>query len=274
MKIAGFTILEPGASFSMKRLYMLLKIRVIEDAPAVLLAAAGALAVNLLAVAVLGYALFGGSTQNNDTWGAIIALGGILLASRAFAQLHSGRSAIDAVLLPASNQEKYVATLAMYLIVYPIAASILAFLASAISSGMEALAGNGFGPLWHPFRADIWRTWAEYAVATVFFVMGSAAFKKLALLKTILAAIACYLVPAALLFFVITSRYRGNGQDAPGISYMNGILRIGDGDSSTYALSGTLRWITDIYRYAILPALALVFGYRKMSKKEIADEVQ
>lgn len=256
--------------FSAARVALLCRNRALEDLPALGIGAGVLVGINLLTL------LFAGRTSMNDadgqSWTFAIMLAGFILASAAFRGMHDGRGGTDWILLPASGAEKYVAALFSYLFAYPIAASIAAMALSAILSLIELAAGGPGGNIWNPIAAIGLKGWANYAIAALVLAVGSAAFRKRALIKTI-GVVVAYSLAAAGIFFLAVFIVR-DLRGLPSFSFIasHGGFRV-DGDFNWKA-PPAVDVLLNIWCYAVLPIAALAYGYFRVAEKEALDEVQ
>jgi len=256
--------------FSAARVTLLCRNRALEDLPALGIGAGVLVGINLLTL------LFAGRTSMNDTdgqsWTFAIILAGFILASAAFRGMHDGRGGTDWILLPASGAEKYVAALFSYLFAYPIAASIATMALSAILSLIELAAGGPGGNIWNPIAAIGLKGWANYAIAALVLAVGSAAFRKRALIKTI-GVIVAFSLAAAGIFFLAVFIVR----DLRGLPSFSFIASHGG-----FSVDGDFAWkappavdvLLNIACYAVLPIASLAYGYFRVAEKEALDEVQ
>jgi len=256
--------------FSAARVALLCRNRALEDLPALGIGAGVLVGINLLTL------LFAGRTSMNDadgqSWTFAIMLAGFILASAAFRGMHDGRGGTDWILLPASGAEKYVAALFSYLFAYPIAASIATMALSAILSLIELAAGGPGGNIWNPIAAIGLKGWANYAIAALVLAVGSAAFRKRALIKTI-GVIVAFSLAAAGIFFLAVFIVR----DLRGLPSFSFIASHGG-----FSVDGDFAWkappavdvLLKIACYAVLPIASLAYGYFRVAEKEALDEVQ
>jgi len=255
-------------AFSFRRIWCLLRNRLLEEAATVGIGAAVVVGLNLLGLFFAKRATF--NAGGDQAWTLAICLGGLLLASSAFKPMHDGKAGTEWLLLPASSLEKYLAALAEYALVLPLALSAAAAGASALLALAErAMGGPGLG-IWTPMEAGGLAAWGEYAVAVSVFLAGSASFRKAAFLKTVGIASAYVLVVAALLgaawiFFP-------NPKIAH-FSMRDGVVKL-IGDDIPAAATGAIGIIFDIARYALVPLFSLIYGWAKVAEKEARDEVQ
>ena len=260
--------------FSLARLALLIRNRLYEEAGIVGIGAAAVFALNLLGILGARQAFFNAHGFGGGFWVPAIVISGIILAAQALKGMHDGKAGTEWILLPATPLEKYAAAFADSVILFPLAASLGAMALSALLSLVERVAGGPGGAIWTPFNAATARAWADYAVAAVLFLAGSAAFRKAALIKTAGLSIAYGLGVGILLSLGLWAIFKG----APaGISIFgsNGAFAISGGAASlSEGARKTVSIASGIASYAILPAFAMLFGAAKVAEKESRDEVQ
>ena len=264
--------LERG--FSFERLLLLLRNRLYDEAPILLIGAAIVAGLNALSLVVAKTAIFNieaARAPSGGFWGLTIILGGLFMAGTSLKCMHDGRAQTDWLLLPATGVEKYAAALADVVIVFPLIAAAAGIALSGALSLVEALAGGPGNPIWLPGIGAL-KAWAGYAAAATVFVAGSAAFRKAAFLKTGGIALGfAFLFALALALLIGQFVYGGWGS---GISFVDGrFYSSGDGLISDAALRA-MQAAFDVAAYALIPILAILFGCAKVVEKEARDEVQ
>jgi len=256
--------------FSASRVSLLMRNRAFEDLPSLAIGVGILAGLNLLSILIGGRAFMNDST--GQSWTFVMSLAGIVLAASAFRGMHDGRSGTDWILLPATSLEKYAAALISYLIIFPLVSMVAATGLSALLSLVELIAGGPGGRIWNPLRAVGLSGWADYAICALIFAVGSASFRKRALIKTLGLMTAYVLVVSGILFAAILLVRKLQGLPIPDIAINNGDIKI-DGD---LAIGGqpALNTILNIVRYALMPIFALVYGFFRVAEKEARDEVQ
>jgi hypothetical protein len=261
--------------FSFARLALLARNRVLDEAPIVGIGGAVILALNLLVILGARRAFFNAHGFGGGFWVPAIFVGGLILAAQAFRGMHDGKAGTEWVLLPATPLEKYAAAFADSVLLFPLAAAICAIALSAALSLLERAAGGPGGVIWTPFRLQVLRAWADYAVAALVLLAGSASFRKAALIKTAGLAAAYCLAAGILLSLGFWAIFKGGSAD---ISIFGGVGRGFSASGSGLEISKAARDLiaagADIARYAILPAFAILFGAARVAEKESRDEVQ
>jgi hypothetical protein len=170
------------------------------------MAAAGGFIILVTVLANLGR---GGGLDHLALFMPLLFIGGFGVTSLAFRELHQGEQSYFYLNLPASTFEKLASKLLVTSVGY--AAAALAFYS------MVALAGEGlnrliFGyghRLFNPVSRDVLFSVAVYLVTQGIFLVGSAYFRKLAFLKTVVAWNVLVIGTAALAGLITWLIFRG-----------------------------------------------------------------
>jgi hypothetical protein len=262
--------------FSFERTALLLRNRALEDLPSVLIGVGILFGVNLLSILATGYALF--NNGNGQIWTVFLLGTGIVLSGYAFKEMHDEKAGLDWVLLPATSLEKYVAATFEYVILYPIVGALVLMGLSGLLSGLELLAGGPGGRIWTPGASlgSAMSTWANYAILSLWFLAGSATFRRKPLLKSVGSLMLYVLVMAGIVFSILMARRvpRGVAFNGGAYSFMwNGNGRYMAWPLSSGAVSA-LNIILNILMYGIVPVFCVGYGYLRVAEKEVRDEVQ
>lgn len=258
----------PETRFSFERFALLVRNRLYDDAPAFATASAAVFALSLLFSVLRSRSSFDGPMGSSAAWPFLIVVGGVLLAGRAFERMHNGAGGTEWLLLPASTEEKYLAAVASYFVVYPVAATLAAVVVSALLSLIGLALGSVAFAVWNPFAAFNWRSAAAYPLIVSFALAGSARFRKLALVKTAALSFSWivflgFLGMALLFLFVSESR----GHFGPrGRFFASGIDLPAWKTAALETVSVALRVVSFVG--------ALLYGYFRVAEKEAVDEVQ
>ncbi|WP_304222019.1 hypothetical protein [Gracilinema caldarium] len=252
--------------YSVKRLYYLVRNRLFDDMVPILVGSAAVLALNLLLVI--------GSSQYNigsvESWAALGAIAGVLLAGNAFSRMHDGKAGTEWILLPASSAEKYSAALVMYLLVYPVLISIIAVIETLIISSFgKILYGM---PLWiyNPLSWVLVKNYGNYAFFILLALAGSARFRKFAIVKTAALVLGFVLLSSLLLLLgIMVATPEGR------IIMMHGLQgsSIQIQRSLEVGKEMTLKVLYTIFTIGTA-AFVLGYGYALVCEKEARDEVQ
>jgi hypothetical protein len=264
--------------FSFERAAILLRNRLLDDAPAIAVAAGAIIALNLLAIVFDNAPFLNKNFGPSTGWPAIVAIGGVLLAAKAFDRMHDGRSGPEWLLLPASSAEKYLSAATTYLVVYPIIASILATGLSAGLALVGELARTGGGTIWNPLATISLESTLAYFTFILFALAGTARFRKLALGKTAAIAAGWTLVMGAIFMFgialvmpelrpfILNMDAEMGPARGPGLNFnLNAAISPEKGDA-LHVLAEVMRWISVVF--------AAGYGFTLVSEKEARDEVQ
>ncbi len=116
----------------------------------------------------------------------MLFIGGYIITSLAFNDLHDPQRSYVYLTLPASNVEKFFSKLLLTSVGYIVAAMVLYFLFSVVMSLMNLVIFGESYPLFNPFDKVVWICNGVYFVTQSVFLLGAAFFRKNALIKTLL----------------------------------------------------------------------------------------
>ncbi len=261
-------------AFSFERLFLLIRNRLFDEAPVLLVGAAIVAGLNALSLVVARTAFFNiisRETPQGSFWALTIFLGGLLLAGTSLKGMHDGRGQTDWILLPATGVEKYAAALADAVLVFPLISAAAGVALSGLLYLVESLIGGPGNSIWLP-GMDALGAWGNYAVAATVFVAGSAAFRKAAFLKTSGIALGFAFLFALALVLLIAQFVYGGWEH--GISFVNGRFYSGGDELVSERAVRVMQTAFDAFAYALIPILAILFGAAKVVEKEARDEVQ
>jgi hypothetical protein len=256
--------------FSLERVGLLMRNRLFEDVNAIAIVIGVSAGLNVLSLIMGKSALFNrplnGSGQT--IWFMFICLGGILLAGRAFQQMHNGRGGSDWLLLPATPLEKYTAAFASYVVAYPLLASLVAFGLSAVLEGLAFLFNAPRGVIFNPLIGLDEYSITGYVIFASFALAASARFAKLPLVKTAAIAIA-WGIAFGLVFMGGLVVFTPEGRTMMTHHHAFLDLHYGPGRGQ----EPILEWIMRISCY-VSGIFAIAYGYFRVAEKEAIDEVQ
>ncbi len=190
------------------------------------------------------------SWSGQGPWPQLVVLACFLTSARAFAEMQSGKSATDWLLLPASTAEKYLAALLSTQVLVPVVGSLVGLTLWAFS-----------GPIVWPQFLGQWQLWGLFFVMNLVFFAGSTVFRKLAFFKTAGVWVAFALVLG--LTFGLLGPFSGR----PGLYPMEFSWAT---DGQTHFLT----WFWSFGAYCFTPAAALLFSWFRVQEKEARDAVQ
>ncbi len=115
----------------------------------------------------------------------MLFIGGYIVTSVAFNDLHHPQRSYVYLTLPASNLEKFLSKLLLTTLGYVLGTLVLYFLFSVLMSLINVtFFGHGY-PLFNPFDEVVWTTIGIYVITQSIFLLGAAFFRKNAFLKTV-----------------------------------------------------------------------------------------
>lgn len=116
----------------------------------------------------------------------ILLIGGVVISSMVFNDLHQWPKNIHYLMTPTSMFEKWLAKLLFTTIFFIVLSTVLYFLFSLLSMGITSLIFGRAHPLFNPFHPVIIKLAGLYLIVQSVFFFGSIYFKKYALVKTLL----------------------------------------------------------------------------------------
>lgn len=131
-------------------------------------------------------------------------LGGAIITSQSFRDIHAPETAMNWLTLPASKLEKLLVLLWFTSLGYALFLIVFFTLASPVAEGVLRLLFGRNNPLFKPFHLDHFQSIAGYLLVQSIFFLGSAYFKSHRLLKTFLAL--CLVTSGLLLFSLLAVR--------------------------------------------------------------------
>ena len=117
----------------------------------------------------------------------VLFLGGILVTSRSFKELHDPIKGLPWLLLPASLLEKTMARILLTTVVLIAGSMLFFFIFSLVSEGVNVLLVGRRHAIFHPFDPLVLKGAMTYTAMQAPFLLGAAYFRKHALSKTTLA---------------------------------------------------------------------------------------
>ncbi len=256
--------------FSPERVALLARNRLLEDLSPFLIALGALAGLNVLSILLGGAAFLNHPSRHSGEsgWAFLIWLGGVLLAGRAFSQMHNGRGGSDWILLPATSFEKYAAAFVSYVVVYPLAAALAASGLSAVLEGLAALLKASPGVVFNPLAGLDEGSVFGYLFFVTASLAASARFGKLSLVKAgaLFSAWAAFL---GFLFVLGMLLSTPEGREALGNRHFSYRFRP-DFDPASEPV---LIWVFRAWGWFSWAAAA-VYGYFRVAEKEAVDEVQ
>lgn len=187
-------------------------------------------------------------------------VGGLVLTSRIFFELHSPATAFQFLTLPASTLEKFTAAWFISSVAYTLAAVAAIFLLSILVESISAfkLGIWDYFRFFNPFEADNLQRFAGYFFYHSIFLLGAIYFKKNNFLKTLLVIISIFIG----LFFTI----------AIGGLILTFMMITDDFYIEYQLLESAANWqsILTYFIGTILIVTFLLFGYLQLKNKQVA----
>lgn len=129
--------------------------------------------------------LFSGvSTVSEDNYMTFLYIGGFIMTSYAFGDLHNQRKAYFYLSLPCSSLERFLSKWLLTSVGYALGLLLLCYLYSLLSSLLVSTVFFGQHHAFDFFHMAQWKNIALYFVLQSVVLLGSAVFKRFALLKT------------------------------------------------------------------------------------------
>ncbi|MFO7729293.1 MAG: hypothetical protein R6V86_00870 [Spirochaetia bacterium] len=191
--------------FSLKRIELLLR-RDITSGYKNVLIIIGALAAVLITFDVLNFTLFQGQPEighHLSTFSTILFIGGFIVTSGIFKEVHQRESAQAYLMLPASPLEKTVSRILISNIGWILLTLLWYSAYSYLSAGITELMAGQHHYLFNPFQSRFWLIIANYLVVQSIFLVGAIYFRKAQLFKTLLTLFAAGVIFSILMAVLV-----------------------------------------------------------------------
>ena len=215
----------------------------------------------------------GGDEFHTSLFVNILVIGGFVVSSTAFSELSDPKTGIHYLMLPGSTLEKYVAKLLLTSIGWTVSVLVLYVLASVVGTLLGGLFFATTPGVFLPASRAIWVSIAGYLVAQSVFLFGSIYFRKVALLKTALAAI---VVAFSLgIVWVFATRlafaplFTGFFELAPHYSGSNPMAALDLDPARAQALARGIEAAGDVLTWIVTPILFWVVGILRLRETEV-----
>jgi hypothetical protein len=206
--------------------------------------------------------------------GLYLVIGGLVLTSTGFAELHDGKRSYSYLMLPASPAEKVIAVIgATALIWIPFAlASYTLF--SLFVAGLSALIFGEAVPLYNPVAPEVGRMVGDYVVAHAIVLFGAIYFRGKNLIKTVAALAGLGFAVAAIGGLLSWLLFRGAQQEIASLFMSPGVPSLAYEQLTRFTdlLTGTLRVVEVLGQYVLPPAL-WVLTWQRFRETEVAHGV-
>jgi len=196
--------------FNSKRFFLLLRNDLLRNYRTMLISA-GAVAALYFVITLPKIFFSPGGTSPDFHLGlypACLFIGGFILSSSAFSEIHHSRKSTSFFMLPASIFEKMVSKLLLTTIGYVLASVLLYYLLTVTSSGIAVIFTGWSFPAFNPFTKEILLSVAIYLVTQSMFLFGGLYFKKHPFMKILFSQFAITFVLSIIAFLVMRIVYR------------------------------------------------------------------
>ncbi len=220
--------------------------------------------------------LFGGGGGNTPlllTYFALtLFIGGFIITSRAFTELHTKSRNHDWLMLPASPIEKFLSRLLLSSLGVGLGSIIYFFLFSLLGSGITAIVFGRAYPLFNPADGTVWLMVLHYIVLQSLFFAGAVYFKKAHFIKTVLVLTAFVFVVALLLAGVARIVFwREFSHLTAGGNFAN--LDFSPIELRLKSAGQVVSVVSQIVYWALLAPVFWVFSYFRLSEAEVRNGV-
>jgi hypothetical protein len=211
-----------------------------------------------------------GSAFHTEMFSFVLIVGGVFLTSGIFKDLHRKETIGAYLLLPASALEKVVTRILIAGIGWALFTLLWYTLFSFLSEGVNSLIFGRSHALFDPFRGEVWLTVANYLVVHSIFLVGAVYFRKLHLLKTLLALFLAGLALGLLATLTVRFAFWDYFQEA--FRFANeehigpALEQLFSGSSRVVAI---MEWVGRIVYWALLPVLCWVVTYLRFREVEV-----
>lgn len=260
--------------FSLKRLILLTRNKVLAELPIALITAGVVIGLNLVFLILADEVPINrvvSDYQPGIAWAIGIFLLGLYFAGRGYKDMH-GAEGTEWILLPASRIEKFLSTLLWLYLIWPLASATAAVAGSALLYALQAAGGTATGVIWFPFNRSGMQLLLSWWTIIPLFIAGSSVFRTHAIIKTL--GVSTLLFLGLLMITVPLFRMLFEQRDFTGsVQLLNGRFFV----SGNELLSGRLNLLQsllDFWRFVVFPGCALFFTYCRITEKEGADAVQ
>ena len=247
-----------------------------------LLIAAGAifgliLLVNIIAAYAGGRVSVGrGQNFHLGLLSPLLLIGGYIVSSRAFIEMHSRVKSHDWFMLPASNSEKFLSKWLLTSFVYAIAIICLYFVFSLVSGGIGALLTHQKLVVFNPFSKNVLLLLLHYGVTQSIWLLGAAFFRKNNFLKTFLSMMGVLFVLGVLAAVIFRIVYWDYFDGFAPSSRFEMFFEQFQGWNPSAKLEGAQRTIyvlSQVFYWGILGPLCLTIAFFRIKEAEIKNGI-
>lgn len=206
--------------------------------------------------------------SHRDVFTGLLVIGGFLLTSVSFADIHDPRRATHYLTLPGSMLEKYIARLLVTTVGWTVTVLVSYIAVSALGAGIsQALFGRSIG-IFLPVTSDGWKAVAEYLVANSIFIFGAIYFRKATFVKVVLAA--TILGIAFSLYLALVTRVVFIGHFSHFVPTQAELAAtFGNNANISPELQRIATVTGKIFSWAVVPLFFWIMGYRRLRETEV-----
>jgi hypothetical protein len=266
-------ILKQGTGFFKPRRFLLLLRRDFSNGYRSVLIAMAAVSGFIILVSALSALQGGNGKFHTAIFAQLLFLGGYIVSSLAFKELHQPDRSYFYCTLPGSLVEKFFSKLLVTSLGYALGILIFYTIVGALSEGINRLIFGRGHYFFNPMDMNILLMTAVYLVTQSVFLTGSVYFRKLAFFKTTLivngAAIAFGLI-IALTFYLIFRDYIHPGGLEPGIeTILNKLGHTGQIEAELGSFVSTFSSLIKILFWYVLAPVCWLISYFRLSETEV-----
>jgi len=203
----------------------------------------------------------------------LLFIGGYIVSSLAFKELHQSNRSYFYCTLPGSLVEKFSSKLLVTSLGYALGTLIFCTIVGAASEGINRLIFGRGHYFFNPFTRDIFFMIAIYLVTQSVFLTGSVYFRKLAFLKTTLivngAAIAFGLIIALTFYLIFREHIRPGGLDPRTQAIFNQLGYTGRMEAELGSFANTFLTLIKILFWYVLAPVCWLISYFRLSETEV-----
>lgn len=212
------------------------------------------------------------STMHMVYFTLVLLIGGLIISSRSFMELHTKTRNHDWLILPASTFEKFLSRLLMASVGVGVGAVVYFFLFSLLASGLSALLFGRPYTVFNPFDGTVWMLVLRYVVLQSVFFAGAAYFKRAHFIKTVLVlsgfAFVLLLLAAGVARLVF---WREFAHMVSGTGFAN--FDISVLEPRLQSAGEILLLVSRILFWAVLGPVMWVFAYLRLAEAEVRNGV-
>ncbi len=268
---------------TLRRIRLLLKRDIAEVLRPVALSAATVAGIVLLFYLMHGISthtptlVIGTAGGHQAVFRQLLYIGGLIVTSRAFREVHDKARNHDWFMLPASTAEKFVARLLLTSVGYASAVLVGYFLATVLAAGIAGVLTGSSPGIFNPLDREALRAVHNYWIMQSIFLFGAAYFRKLHFIKTILSLVVFFIalswVAAAVFRIVFTGYFDGMMPQASLLELLRNAGKDTPWHESLAATSGIVRVVVGVIYQALLAPFFWIATCVRLHETEVSDAV-